>query len=378
MIAAGSERRAPPPRRGSAPRVRACTSCLRRTWLVAALAGHLERVARPGDVRALLALEDDQDLIDAVARGADARHLRARHRGFDADAARAACVTAGLGALCSCERAYPARLRDAPAPPAVLHVSDPDALIALADERPVAIVGARRGSSYGREVARSLARDLAACGVPVLSGLALGVDGAAHAGAVEAGGPTVAILAGGADVAYPASHRRLHGQVRAHGAVLSELPPGFRARRWCFPARNRIIAGLAELTVVVEAGPRSGALITAAVARELGRDVGAVPGQVTSTFAGGTNALIADGAALVASAQDVLDALYGAGARQVRSRTAARELEPGLRGLLEAVGAGRNTVAALAEHPDAAVGLTRLELLGLVRRTAGGAYVTVP
>src|SRR5438270_924328 len=125
-------------------------------------------------------------------------------------------------------------------------------------------------------------RTLPAPGVAVVSGLALGVDGAAHAGALAAGGPTVAVLAGGADVPYPASHAHLYrGIATGGGAVVSELPPGTRAFRWCFPARNRIIAALAGATVIVEAAPRSGALVTAAVARELGREVGAVPGRVT-------------------------------------------------------------------------------------------------
>jgi len=165
------------------------------------------------------------------------------------------------------------------------------------------------------------------------------------------------------------------------GAVVSELPPGTRAFPWCFPARNRIIAALAALTVVVEAAPRSGALVTAAVARELGREVGAVPGQVTSGLATGTNALIADGAHLVSGAQAALDLVYGVGARRVPDRPLPADLDPALRRLLEAVAAGHDTVAAAGRHAagagDAAVALTRLELLGLLRRTPGGRYVRV-
>ena len=361
--------------------VRACQRCLRRAWLVAALAGHLQYVDGPPAVRALLALDDDE-LMAALARGDHGARVRAGHRGFEAAAARERCRAAGLHAVCRCEPSYPPALRDLEAAPAVLHTTSLEGLTVATAEPAAAVVGARRASPYGLEVARALGRDLGAAGVPVVSGLALGVDGAAHAGALAAGGPTVAVLAGGADVPYPASHAHLYrGIAGGGGAVVSELPPGTRAFRWCFPARNRIIAALAGATVVVEAAPRSGALVTAAVARELGREVGAVPGRVTSSLAAGANALIADGAHLVAGAQVVLDLLYGAGARRVPARPVPADLDPALRRLLDAVAAGHDTVATAARHADgagdAAVALTRLELLGLLRRTAGGRYLPV-
>ncbi|MDX6672808.1 MAG: processing protein [Solirubrobacteraceae bacterium] len=358
----------------------ACDDCLRRAWLVAALAPWLQRVGGPPVVRALLALED-AELLAALAAGAKGAPIRAGHRAFDPADARRRCRAAGLQAVCRCDSGYPVALRDLEAPPAVLHATSLPALGAATAEPAVAVVGARRASTYGLEVARALGRDLGAAGVPVVSGLALGVDGAAHQGALSAGGNTVAVLAGGADVPYPASHARLYRRIARDGTVVSELPPATRAFPWCFPARNRIIAALGALTVVVEAAPRSGALVTAAVARELGREVGAVPGQVTSGLANGTNALIADGAHLVSCAQAALDLVYGVGARRVPDRAVPADLDPALRRLLEAVAAGHDTVAAAGRHAagagDAAVALTRLELLGLLRRTPGGRYVRV-
>lgn len=359
----------------------ACDRCLRRTWLIAALAPCIERAGRRRSRLAELLALSDERLIDALA-GTHRAALRAAYGGFDAGAARAACAATALVPLCMHADRYPDRLRQASDPPAVLHVAgDVDRLVRLLAEDPVAVVGARRASPYGLEVARGLGRGLASAGLTVVSGMALGVDSAAHAGALDAGAPTVAVLAGGADRPYPASKRRLYERIVHSGAVVSELPPGFNARRWCFPARNRIIAGLAEATVVVEATERSGSLITAELARDLGREVGAVPGQVSSPLAAGSNALLADGALLVRGAQDVLDALFGAGVRTAvpRSRTAA--LDPPLRVVLEAVAAGRDSVAALAAAglgAEAAMrSLAELELLGHLRRAAGGRYVPV-
>ena len=251
-------------------------------------------------------------------------------------------------------------------------------LEALATERPVALVGARRASAYGVEVARSLARNLAGAGVPVVSGMALGIDSAAHEGALDAGGLTVAVLAGGADVVYPRSRRGLHRRIAETGLVVSELPPGTQPHRWSFPARNRIMAALAAMTVVVEGTVRSGSLITAGFAADLGRDLGAVPGQVTSALAEGPNGLIHAGACAVRSAADVLDALYGAGGRPHREAVSP-SLSPELAALLEAVERGEGSPDALAAAASEAAavlaGLSELELLGLVRRGAGGRYI---
>jgi DNA processing protein len=211
----------------------------------------------------------------------------------------------------------------------------------------------------------------------VVSGMALGIDAAAHRGALAAGGDTVAVLAGGPDVIYPRSERALYERIVASGAVISEIPPGTRPGPGCFPKRNRIMAALGAMTVVVEAAEPSGSLITADQAHRLEREVGAVPGQVTTRVARGTNGLIADGAAVVRDAQDVLDRLLGVGVRGVRP--AGPALEPVLLQVAEAVEGGAATPDAVAHAAgipagDAAVALARLELLGYVRADATGRY----
>jgi DNA processing protein len=366
----------------------ACDRCLRRTWLLGALSPFIdamrERYGRPDELLGL----GDEDLIAGLARS-NGPPIRAGYDGFDPGPARSAVETLKLGAVCRHADGYPRALLDGPAPPAVLHGTGP--LLArlfagadtwAGDDPAVAIVGARRCSEYGREIARSLGRGLAAAGVAVVSGMALGVDSAAHEGALDSGGPTVAVLGCGADLAYPASKRLLHARLGERGAVVSELPPGFAPRRWCFPVRNRIIAGLASLTVVVEGGERSGSLITARLARDLGRDVGAVPGRVTQPAASGPNALLYDGAYLIRNAQDVLDVLFGAGVRTAPPPRDPATLPPDLRRLHEAVAAGRGTPASLTGAgfalDTALAGLAELEVTGFVRRGAGGEYVVVP
>jgi DNA processing protein len=312
----------------------ACDACLRRSWLVARLAGRIELVRHEQTrLPEILALPDHA-LIAAVA-GAEATRVRAERAAFDAAAARRDVAAARLTAVCRHAPQFPPRLAHARDAPAVLHVAGDSRLLrAFAGDDPAAsIVGMRRASPYGRDVARALARDLASAGVPIVSGMALGVDSEAHAGALDAGGLTVAVLAGGADVPYPASKRHLHAEIRRRGLVVSELPPGFRARRWCFPARNRIIAALGDLTIVVEAAERSGSLITADLAARLGREVAAVPGPVTAPGAAGTNALLRDGATLVRDARDALDALFGVGNApppRAAGAPSASTLEPAL------------------------------------------------
>jgi DNA processing protein len=172
----------------------------------------------------------------------------------------------------------------------------------------VAIVGARACSGYGASVARTLGRELAAAGLVVVSGLARGVDGEAHRGALEAEGTTVAVLGCGIDRDYPAAHAELARRIAAGGLIVSEYAPGVTPQPWRFPARNRIVAGLCAATVVVEARERSGALITADLALDEGREVFAVPGEVTSALSAGTNGLLKLGAAPLTGATDVLAA----------------------------------------------------------------------
>ena len=351
----------------------ACDDCLRRADLVAALAGWLDIEWRKRDAPSrVLALADDV-LLDASA---DVR-VRRRYDGFDAGAARDRLRDAGLLAVCRCEDAYPAPLGDLADPPAVLHVAGDLTCVGLPDA--VAIVGARRATDYGLAVARDLGRGISSAAVNVVSGLALGVDSAAHAGALEGAAPPVAVLAGGAERPYPASKRQLYAAVRAAGAVVSEMPPGVGIHRWAFVARNRLIAALARVVVVVEATERSGSLTTADLAAELGRTVAAVPGRITCAGAAGTNGLIRDGAVLVRNVGDALDALEEiTGKRYARGPAAVPELDEGLRELLEAIGAGHSTLPMLAAtglHPRAVLaGLGELESLGLVRRGFGGRY----
>lgn len=205
-------------------------------------------------------------------------------------------------------RELPPLLRAIHDPPAKLYLrgaGDRDLLSHLA----VAIVGARACSPYGAQVARMLGRELAAAGIVVVSGLARGVDGEAHRGALEAGGNTLAVLGCGIDRDYPAAHSSLAREIAESSLLVSEYEPGVEPAPWRFPARNRIIAGLCAVTVVVEARERSGALITADFALEEGREVFAVPGEITSALSGGTNALLRLGATPLTGVGDVLEFL---------------------------------------------------------------------
>lgn len=352
----------------------ACDDCLKRAWLLSALSGHLDAVR--GRIDEVLAL-GDRELLAAVA-GRRRQALERRLSRMRSVPGR----QAGLELLCRCHPSYPARLLELPSAPAVLYIAgELERFLASVDEEPVAIVGARRATTYGLETARSLARGLAAAGLTVVSGMAIGIDAAAHEGALSAGGSAVAVLPGPADDPYPRSRRRLYRQLMSAGAAVSELPPGTPVRRWTFVARNRIIAALSAATVVVEAADRSGALLTAAFARRLGRPVGAVPGRITTPQAVGTNGLLGDGARIVRSPQDVLDILYGVGARTVATEHRP-ELTPAAGELLRAIAGGRDTADALAAAEAAPrrtlATLAWLELSGYVRREPGGRFAVIP
>jgi DNA processing protein len=198
---------------------------------------------------------------------------------------------------------YPARLLDLVDPPPVLWAVGDDGTLRAPV---VAIVGTRRASAYGERVTRELAGALARAGAAILSGMARGIDAAAHRAALDAPGRTAAVLGTGVDIAYPAAHRALHAEIGRTGLLLSELPPGDHAGPGSFPSRNRIIAALADVVLVVEAGRKSGALITAAAALELGRTVAAVPGPIDDARCEGSNELLRDGAVVIASVEDAL------------------------------------------------------------------------
>jgi DNA processing protein len=348
----------------------ACDACLRRAHLVALLspsiAGLLDRPRRRP--RALLSLPDPE-LIAAVGTRGDHDAERFLER-FEPRDARRELERAAVAALCAHEDGYPAGLRDLPDAPAALFLAgDSRRLRRLGEAPAVTLVGARRASPYGLEVAYELGRGIAAAGLPVISGLALGIDAAAHRGCVDAAGCPVAVLAGGPDVPYPPRNARLYRRVRELGLVISEAPPGRRALRWSFPARNRLMAGLGAMTILVEAAHPSGSLITAEFAQDLGRAVGAVPGRVTSRMAAGSNGLLRDGACVITSPPDVLDELLGPGAyRSGESATGGGAAEgpddPVLRRLLDAIEAGRDPQAA-AEAAGLSAGDARAALAGL-------------
>ena len=297
----------------------ACPECLRRSWLLGLLGPYLERLAtgEPGSRTPELLRLSNEDLVE-VAAPKVGEQLLARVTATSERQLDDGLLAGRCWACCRHGDLYPEQLRDAAdAPWALIGRGDASLIDGLDPFAAVTVVGARRATSYGREIARELGRDLATAGMTVVSGLAFGIDACAHRGALDAGGRTVAVLGCGADVAYPAAHRALWRRICEQGLVLSELPPGAAPWRWTFPARNRIMAALAGMTVVVEGARRSGSLITADLAADLGRDLGAVPGPVTSRASSGPNALLAGGACVVRDAQDILDALLGAGAGRV-------------------------------------------------------------
>lgn len=356
----------------------ACPDCLRRARLLAHLAPYIEKISSraPGSRSPELLRLSNEDLVAAAAPKVAAQILTQVEATPESRLA-ADLVAAQCWACCRHDQRFPAGLRDAPdAPWALIGRGDPALLDRLEPEAAVTVVGARRASTYGREIARELGRELTAAGLLVISGLAFGIDACAHRGALAVG-TTVAVLGCGADVPYPASHSSLWRRICEGGLVLSELPPGTGAWRWCFPARNRIMAALAGMTIVVEAAQRSGSLITADLAADLGRDLGAVPGPVNSRASAGTNDLLAGGACLVRDAQDVLDAMLGPGVR--RAERTGPELSPEQLLALEAIEAGEETCDAVATRLDlsgaeVAAALATLEALGYVTCSLVGSY----
>jgi DNA processing protein len=333
---------------------RACVACLRRSWLLSLLGPYLERTAtgKAGRRSPELLRLSNEDLVEVVAPSAGKGligEVEARGEAWFAER----LDEAECWAICRHDDRYPPGLRDAADAPWALLGRGSLALVeGIEQQAAVTIVGSRRATSYGREVARDLARELAAAGLVVVSGLAFGIDACAHRGALDARGRTIAVLGCGPDTSYPAAHRGLWRSIAETGAVISELPPGSTPWRWSFPARNRVMAALAGMTVVVEAASRSGSLITADLAAELGRDLGAVPGPVNSGASAGPNELLAGGACVVRDAQDVLDAMLGAGVRPL-DRTGP-PLDPELALVLAAVEAGATDADAVATAIGAA------------------------
>ena len=320
--------------------------------------------------------------LAAAARGVDQRHVEAHLRRLDALGARIVTME---------DPDYPARLLQIPAPPPVLFVKGP-----LPHERQpaVAIVGTRRASPYGLRTAHGLARDLAAVGVAIVSGLARGVDGAAHRGALDGDGFTVAVLGCGLDVAYPPENQDLMEEIAAKGALVTEYPLGTQPQPGHFPARNRIIVGLVQGVVLVEGSRRSGAMRTVTIAADCGREVLAVPGDVERWGSDGPNHLLREGAALVRHAADVLETMGWtalAPAHEAAAASEAAEDEEGgptprgtgvtlatrlLAALQEGVAMTVDELAAAVGAPvETVVGaLMGLELAGRVVRHPGGRF----
>jgi DNA processing protein len=300
-----------------------------------------------------------------------------------ADAIRRAEV-ASIAAVPWSHAAYPAALTAIADPPPVLWTrGNIDALGAPA----VAIVGSRAATPYGLAVAEQLAADLAARGLVVISGLARGVDSSAHRGALAGGGTTIAVLGSGVDVMYPPEHAPLAKAIdAAGGAVISELVPGTGPQRWFFPLRNRIISGLSRAVVVIEAGEKSGSLITARCALDQGRDVLAVPGNILSGRNRGAHALLKDGAKIVESADDILEelgmstAISGArppGADDGQGLTPERVVDPVLDSLVPGEACDLDEISERSglKSPSLLPRLFELEMQGLVRRAGGGRFV---
>lgn len=369
----------------------ACVPCLRRTRLLRELSPQIDRRFRGQRPAGLLTLDDDalvRTLTGPAERDASRPRPISDDELLDCDARHRR--EHGVTAICRHDGAYPAKLLELADPPAVLHVLGGverlHATLGADGRRPaVAIVGARQAPAEAREVARRFAAALAGAGVTVISGMAFGIDAAAHDGALAAGGDrtcgsTVAVLAGGPERSSPARHRALHARIAQSGVVVSEMAPATTPRPWGFPARNRLIAALADATVVVAAATRSGSLSTAHFALDLERPVGVVPGSLAAPAYSGSNRLLRDepGTSVVLEPDDVR-ALLGDCGGQIAMSIVAVDPLAGLEGHARTLGAqladGPRTIdQLLAGRTPAEVlgGLADLEALGRLRREFDG------
>lgn len=338
-------------------------------------------------IRALLDHFDDlreawhADEAEWKAAGLDRRaieSLRAARRTIDLDAEIDRVAECGARVLTWQDADYPLLLQSIPDAPPVLYLKGE---LTQADRQwAVAMVGTRRATIYGRQAAERLAGDLARSGVTIVSGLARGIDAAAHAAALKAGGRTIGVLACGIDQVYPAEHARLAAQIVERGALLTETPVGSPPEAGNFPARNRIISGVSLAVVVVEAGDHSGALITADRALEQGRDVFAVPGSIFSRASAGTNRLIQEGATLARSAEDVLEALNLRLVAQHAEAQATITEDPTEAALLKLISHDPTHIDDIVRRmampvPQVSSVLALMELKGLVRQVGGMNYV---
>ena len=274
---------------------------------------------------------------------------------------------------------YPRRLSEVDLPPPVLYMLGE---ISGEDEWAVAIVGTRRFTAYGRQATEEISEVLAGSGITIVSGLARGIDAIAHRAALKAGGRTIAVLGSGLDQIYPPEHHQLAQEIASQGALLSDYPPGTAPESINFPPRNRIISGLSRAVVVVEAGEKSGALITAAFAAEQGREVFAVPGSIYAPQCKGTNLLIQQGANALLNAKDLLSALslnQLSAQRQVRAVLPADAVEAQLYSLLARETMHIDEIHAQMNLPIEKISatLTLMELKGLIRQVGSMSYIAI-
>lgn len=296
----------------------------------------------------------------------------------DADEIIARCAERHVSILVLGEERYPEPLLDLSQAPSLLFaLGDPR----FTERRRVGIVGTRHSSPAGDRIAQQMAAAVVRTGAVVVSGMAFGIDAAAHRGAMDAGGGTIAVLGGGVDVPYPPTHAALHRRISTDGLIVAESPVGSRPTQGAFPKRNRIIAALSETLIVIEAGERSGALITARLSLELGRNVAAVPGPIDSPRHVGSNRLLSEGASFIAQLEDVISIAGLEMSKATPAETQARQTEPASdpshAAILDAVRAGASDVEDLARSTrlkprDFAMALSTLELAGDVLVTAAG------
>ncbi len=290
----------------------------------------------------------------------------------------------GIRIVTLVEAEYPSLLREIDDPPLVLYVRGE---LPIDTSKAIAIIGTRRASRYGNLVAGRFASQLALRGIVIISGLAAGIDSAAHHGALDVGGKTVAVLGSGLDRIYPKRNKALFDRIAAQGTVISEYPLGTKPAKWTFPQRNRIISGLSRGVVVVQAPERSGALITARLALEQGREVFAVPGNITSIVSAGTNRLIKDGAKLVDRIEEILDEFPDLRTIKEPPPARAEEETAGLgereRRVYELIGVEPVHVDDIIARADlspteASHVLLLLQLEGLIEEAEGGRYIRKP
>lgn len=294
---------------------------------------------------------------------------------FYAERLQETCQHSNIQILVDVDEEYPKMLRDMECPPCVLFVrGDLEKVLSIPR---LAIVGSRKCTTYGKVVCEELARALAERQVASVSGLALGIDGLAHRGSLKTNMPTLAVLGSGIDVIYPANHHLLYEEILSHGAIVSEYPPGMRPTKYTFPERNRIICALSQACLVVEAQEKSGSLITARLAAEMGRDVFAVPGNINSPYSRGTNRLIRDGALPYTCPED-LDFLFPIPKKEKKELESA--LSPVQRRILDCVIRGVSTIdeicrALSMDVATVTMECTLLEMEGLLLEGEAGRFV---